>query len=171
MVLALIYAGRSEPRLITVWTLLERVEVSPTKSLSPSEGAGQGWVRLGQYASVSECVGILKQRVKKDEQEGSRAVFDEQNGKMAITVYLKRETAQARDDAKSKATEEGFTAVEDNSKNEQRQIEQQATEEGTKSFPKNDVTKRVRNLECRETQRLEGESWLRRTLKRMALFL
>jgi curved DNA-binding protein CbpA len=171
MVLVLIYAGKSEPQLITVWTLVEKLEVSPAKSLSPPEGAGQGWVPLGQYASVSECAGILKQRVRKDEQEGSRAVFDEQNGTMAITVYVKKETAQARDDAKSKVTAERSAAVEDASKNEQRQVEQQATEEGTKSFPKNDVIKRVRSLECRETQRLESESWLRRRLRRMALLL
>ena len=92
---------------------MEKLEVSPAKSLSPPEGAGQGWVPLGQYVSVSECAGILKQRVRKDEQEGSRAVFDEQNGTMAITVYVKKETAQARDDAKSTATTERSAAVED----------------------------------------------------------
>jgi curved DNA-binding protein CbpA len=166
MVLVLIYAGKSEPQLITVWTLVEKLEVSPAKSLSPPEG--HGWVSLGQYASVSECAGILKQRVRKDEQEGSRAVFDEQSGTMAITVYLKKEAAQARGDAKSKATGERSAAIEDALKNEQRQVEQQPTKEGTKSFSKNDTIKRVRSLECRETQRLEGESWLRRTLRRMA---
>jgi curved DNA-binding protein CbpA len=171
MVLVLIYAGQSEPQLITVWTLVEKLEVSPAKSLSPPERAGQGWLPLGQYASVSECTGILKQRVRRDEQEGSRAVFDEQKGTMAITVYLKQEAAQARDDAKSKATAERSTAVEDASKTEQRQVEQQATEEGTESFPKNDMTKRVRSLECRETQRLESECWLRRRLRRMELLL
>jgi len=31
------------------------------------------------------------------------------------------------------------------------------------------AAKRVRNLECRATQRLESESWLRRTLKRVGL--
>jgi len=169
VVLALIYAGRSEPRLATAWTLLEKVEVSPAKTISPPKGAGKGWVRLGQYSSVSECAGILKQRVRKDEQEGSRAVVDEKNGTMAITVYLKQETAQARDDAKFKPMPEPSTAVEGVSKDEQRQLEQQATEEGATSFPNDGMTKRVRSLECRETQRLESESWLRRTLRRMAL--
>jgi curved DNA-binding protein CbpA len=171
MGLAFIYAGQSEPRWITVWTLSEKLEVSPAKSISPPEGAGQGWVRLGQYASVSECAGILKQRVRKDEQEGSRAVFDEQNGTMAITVYLKKEAVQPRDDAESTATAGRSTVVEGASKNERRQVEQQAMEEGTKSFPKNDMTKRVRSLECRETQRLESESWLRRALRRMVSLL
>jgi curved DNA-binding protein CbpA len=171
VVLVLIYAGRSEPRLVTAWTLVEKLEVSPAKSISPLEGAGQGWVRLGQYASVSECAGILKQRVRKDEQEGSRAVFDEQTGTMAITVYVKKETAQARDDFKSAATPERSSAVEGASKNEQRQLEQRATEEGTKSFPQDGVTKRVRSLECREAQRWESESWLRQTLRRMVTLL
>jgi curved DNA-binding protein CbpA len=169
VVLAFIYAGRSEPRLVTAWTLLEKLEVSPTKTISPPEGAGKGWVRLGQYSSVSECAGILKQRVREDEQEGSRAVVDEQKGTTAITVYLKKETAQARDDAKSKPMPERSTAVDGAAKGGRRQIEQQATEEGATSFPNDGMTKRVRSLECRETQRLESESWLRRTLRRMEL--
>ena len=169
VVLAVIYAGRSEPRLVTAWTLLEKLEVSPAMTISPPEGAGKGWVRLGQYSSVSECAGILKQRVRNDEQEGSRAVVDEQKGTTAITVYLKKETAQARDAAKSKPMPERSTAVDGASKGGQRQIEQQATEEGATSFPNDGATKRVRSIECRETQRLESESWLRRTLRRMEL--
>jgi curved DNA-binding protein CbpA len=169
VVLAFIYAGRSEPRLVTAWTLLEKLEVSPTKTISPPEGAGKGWVRLGQYSSVSECAGILKQRVREDEQEGSRAVVDEQKGTTAITVYLKKETAQARDDAKSKPMPERSTAIDGASKDEPRQSEQKASEEAATSFPNDGTTKRVRSLECRETQRLENESWLRRTWRRMAL--
>jgi hypothetical protein len=47
-------------------------------------------------------------------------------------------------------------------------LEQQAAEQGTKSFSKDGMSKRVRSLECRKTQRLESESWLRRTLRRIA---
>lgn len=161
-----IYVGRSEPRFATTWTLLQKLEVSPAKDNSPPAGAGQGWVRLGEYASVSECAGILKQRVRKDEQEGSKAVFDEQKGMFAITIYLKKETGQAQDDLSSKATPERSTALD--SKNEQQQLEQEAREQGTKSFSKDGMSKRVRSLECRKTQRLESESWLRRTLRRIA---
>lgn len=170
VVLIVIYAGRSEPRLAAAWTLLEKLEVSPPTSVSAPEGAGRGWVRVGEYASVSECAGILKQKVRKDEQEGSRAVFDEQNGTMAITVYVTNETVRDRDDSKSQAKPDLSTAVEGVAKDEQRQLEQGATDHGDQSPPKNAMTKRVRTLECRQTQRLETESWLRRTLRTVGLF-
>ena len=166
VVVVLIYAGRSEPRLATAWTLVEKLEFSPAKNISPTEGAGPGWTRLGEYASVSECAAMLKERVRKDEQEGSRAVFDEQKGTLAITVYLKKETRQAQNNPGSK-TPERSTAIDP--KTGQQQLEQQNIEEGNKSFSEDGIIKRVRSIECRKTQRLESESWLRRTLKRMAL--
>jgi curved DNA-binding protein CbpA len=157
VVLVFIYASRSEPRLATAWTLMEKVEVSSAKNLSPSDGAGQGWLRLGQYASVSECAGILTQKVRKDEQEGSRAVFDEQKGTMAITVFVKKAEPERF------ATGGGAAA-----KNEQQNVERAQAEEGTESISKN-VTKRVRTLECRITQRWETDSWLQATLRRLGL--
>jgi curved DNA-binding protein CbpA len=156
VVLVFIYASRSELRLATAWTLMEKVEVSSAKSISPSDGAGQGWLRLGQYASVSECAGILTQRVRKDEQEGSKAVFDEQKGTMAITVFIK------------KAEPERFATGGDAAKGEQQNFERAGAEEGTESISQN-VTKRVRTLECRITQRWETDSWLQATLRRMGL--
>ena len=167
--LVLIYADRSEPRLATAWTLLEKLEVTPAKSLSRPEGTGEGWVRLGAYASVSECAAIIKRKVRMDEQEGSRAVLDEQNGTMAITLYVKKETAQARDDSNFHAKPERSAGDEGASKDELRQLDQQVTQEGIKSIPKSGMIKRVRSLECRATQRVETESWLRRTLRRMGL--
>ena len=166
--LVLIYADRSEPRLATVWTLLEKLEVTPA-SLSRPEGTGEGWVRLGAYASVSECAAIIKRKVRMDEQEGSRAVLDEQNGTMAITLYVKKETAQARGDSNFQTDPERSTANEGAPKDEQRQLEQQAAPEGIKSIPKSTMIKRVRSLECRATQRVETESRLRRTLKSVGL--
>ena len=149
-ILVLIYAGQSVPRLITAWTLVEKLEVSPRKDVSPSEGARQDWVPVGHYASVSECVGILKERVRKDEQEGSRAVFGEPNGTMAITVFVKQETtAPAANESALKS-------------------ESPITERGPES-PKNGMIKRVRSLECRATQRFETESRLRSTLRRVGL--
>lgn len=124
-VLLLIYASSSEPKLTTAWTLMEKLEISPTQSSAPLDSAARPWVSLGQYADVSACAATLKKIVRADEQEGSRAVYDERKGTMAITVYVDKE-AQA-------------------------------------------AAKRVRNLECRATQRLESESWLRRMLKRVGL--
>jgi curved DNA-binding protein CbpA len=156
VVLGFIYASRSEPRLATAWALMEKVEVSSAKNISPSDGAGKGWLRLGQYASVSECAGILTQRVRKDEQEGSRAVFDEQKGTMAITVFIK------------KAEPERIATGDGAAKDEQQNLERAETDEGAESISKN-VTKRVRTLECRITQRWETDSWLQATLRKMGL--
>jgi curved DNA-binding protein CbpA len=152
VVLLFIYASRSEPRLATAWMLMERVEVSSGKNVSPSDGAGKDWLRLGQYASAAECAGILTQRVRKDEQEGSRAVFDERKGTMAITVFVK----------KAEPATGGSAA-----KGEQQNFERAQADSGTESSQ--DVTKRVRTLECRITQRWETDSWLQATLRRMGL--
>ena len=135
LILVLVYASRSVPRLITAWTLVEKVELSPPSGGFPSEG-GQGWVVVGRYVSVSECAGSLKEKVRKDEQEGSRAVFGEPNGTMAITVYIKKASIQ----------------------------EQPSTADAIPSQT-DGATKRVRNLECRATQRMETESRFQRTLR------
>jgi DnaJ domain len=156
VVLLFMYAARSEPRLAIAWTLMEKVELSSTKNISPPDGAEQGWLRLGQYASVSECAGILRQRVREDEQEGSRAIYDEQNGTMAITVYLK------------KAEAEPSAAAEGDLKDGQQNFERRAMEESTELVSKNAI-KRVRSLECRKTQQLKVESWLQATLRKMGL--
>ena len=46
-IVLLIYAGRSVPRLATAWVLMEKLEVSPPRNISPPVGAGEGWVRRG----------------------------------------------------------------------------------------------------------------------------
>ena len=154
VVIILTYAGRSVPRLVSAWVLVEKVELSPAKSISPPSGAGQDWVRLGEFASVSECAGIVKEKVQKDKQEGSQAAFEERNGAMAVTVYIKKETAPDRDEGKSNRTPEGSNGL----------------HAGAESFAAS-TTKRVRYLECRETQRLESEPWIRRALRRAGIFL
>jgi curved DNA-binding protein CbpA len=154
VILGFIYASRSQPRLATAWTLMEKVEVSSAKGTSPSDGTGKGWLPLGRYASVSECAGILTQRVRKDEQEGSRAVFDEQKGTMAITVFIKKEPERIA---------AGGGAPKDAQQNDRAEAE-----ESIESISKN-LTKRVRTLECRITQRWETESWLQATLRRLGL--
>ena len=155
VVMILIYAGRSVPRLVTAWILVEKLEYSSAKSISPPDGAEQGWVRLGEYASVSECAGIVKEKVRKDKQDGSQAAFDERNGTMAVTVYIKKETAPDRDDGKSNWNPEGSNGL----------------HPGAESFSASGMTKRVRYLECRETQRLETEPWIRRALRRVGMLL
>jgi hypothetical protein len=146
VVLIVMYANRSVPRTIVTYTLLEKVEVSPAQAASPSHEASQGWVTVGQFATVSECAGTLKERVRRDEQEGSRAAFGEANGTMAITVLI---TQVAGNPDRSGANESPL------------QPEQKLTKEGQESL-QNGMTKRVRNLECRAVQRIVHEPWLRR---------
>ena len=164
VVLALIYAGQSVPRLITAWTLLEKLEVSEPASKFPSEEGRQDWVPVGQYTSVSECAGILKERVRKDEREGGQAVFGNRNGTVAITMLIKPDTtAQARENSNSIAKQGRSTA------NESALQSEPQTMEETPGSVESGMSKRVRSLECRATQWLETESRLRSTLRRMGL--
>ncbi len=165
VILVLIYAGQSVPRLITAWTLWEKVEISPPNGVSPSGGAGQGWVPVGQYVSVSECTETLKERVRKDEQEGSRSVFGEPNGTMAITVHIKKDAAPAQTHANPNTNRESSVSIEGEPKPEQ----QLPPQENGETVPTIGMTKRVRNLECRVTQRLETESRFRRALRTIGL--
>ena len=135
-ILLLIYAGRSVPRLATAYVLMEKLEVSPPQNISPPVPAGEGWVRVAEFPSVSNCATAIKEKVRQDEREGSRSVYDEQNGTMAITLYVKTATAQ----------EEQSVADAESSQN-------------------HSATRRVRNLECRATQRMEMEPWFQRTLR------
>jgi hypothetical protein len=146
-IMLFIYAARSVPILVTAWILVEKVEFSPAKSISPPRDAGEGWVRLGEYASVSECSGIVKEKVLKDTQEGSEAVFDERNATLAVTVYV-----NDRDTGKSNWNPESSNRL----------------QAGAESFSAG-ITKRVRYLECRETRRLEMEPWFQRPLRGLGL--
>jgi len=152
VLLVFTYATRSEPRLIVAFSLFEKLEVSSAKGASQSDG---GWKPVDQYASLSECTGKLKERVRADEQEGARAVFGDPTGTMAITVLVKKETAERRNepvDSRSSATNESNSPLEENRAAE-------TSESGAT------MTKRVRNLECRPTQRLVSDSWLDRLFR------
>lgn len=135
--LTLFFTTRSEPRLVTSWLLMEKLEVSPALDHSKTHPSGDGWARVGEFGSVSECVAILKQKVRQDEQEGSRAVYDEQRGTMAITVLV-RQAGQKPDSSPASGL-----------------LPEQAP-----------AAKRTRTLECRPMQQLKMDSWFRRALKR-----
>lgn len=155
LALVLTYATRSEPRLIVAFSLFEKLEVSSAKDAAQSE---DGWKPLGQYASISECAAKLKERVRTDEQEGGRAVFGDPNGTMAIVVLVKRETAGRGADAMAGSSAQ--SAVDENAS----QPEEKPAGERAESVNAR-MTKSVRNLECRPTQRLVSESWLDRLLR------
>jgi curved DNA-binding protein CbpA len=153
VVLVFTYATRSEQRVIVAFNLFEKLEISSAKGASQSDG---GWKPIDQYASLAECAGKLKERVRADEQEGGRAVFGDPNGTMAISVVVKKETAERRDESvggRSSATNENTSSLEENQAGE-------TSESGNAR-----MTKRVRNLECRPSQRLVSDSWLSRLLR------
>ena len=155
LALVLTYATRSEPRLIVAFSLFEKLEGSSAKDGSRAE---EGWNPVGQYASISECAAKLKERVRTDEQAGGRAVFGDPNGTMAITVLVKRETVQGRED--SSAGRSAQSAVNESTSQPEQKLA------GERSESANDrITKTVRNLECRPTQRLVSESWLDRIFR------
>jgi hypothetical protein len=113
---------------------------------------------VGQYASLSECAAKLKERVQTDEQAGGRAVFGDPNGTIAITVLVKKKPAQGRED--SVAGRSAQSAVNESTP----QQEEKPAGDGLESA-NTTMTKTVRNLECRPTQRLVSESWLDRLLR------
>jgi DnaJ-like protein len=149
--LILIYASRSEPKIITAWTLMEKLDFSPSDKNASVESR-QNWVALEQHASVSECSVALKRKVHQDEQEGSKSVFVERNGTMAVTVHVKTEAARNSEGSHLDT-----------------RLERSPAHEGTSTAPAVGTIKRVRNLECRATHRLETDSWLRRGLRKVGL--
>ena len=155
LALVLTYATRSEPRLIVAFSLFEKLEDSSAKGPSQTE---DGWKPVAQYASLSECAAKLKERVRTDEQDGGRAVFGDPNGTMAIVVLIKRETAERGEDAM--AGRSAQSAVDESASQPGEKPAEEKAESGNAR-----MTKRVRNLECRPTQRLVSESWLDRLLR------
>ena len=155
LALVLTYATRSEPRLIVAFSLFEKLEDSSAKGRSQTE---DGWKPVAQYASLSECAANLKERVRTDEQDGGRAVFGDPNGTMAIVVLVKRETVERGEDAM--AGRSAQSAVDESASQAGEKPAEEKAESGNAR-----MTKRVRNLECRPTQRLVSESWLDRLLK------
>jgi curved DNA-binding protein CbpA len=152
------------PQVGTAWTLLERTVVEPSKSVPGQRPAAPNWTVLGSYGFVSECADALRTMVKRDEQEGSKAVFDERKGTMGITVHVKDEPALALEyfNAKLQRT---LGAAEKPPAEDQQLLREQAVQEAKEFIRKNGITRRVRNYECRHMQVVKPESWLRRKLR------
>ncbi len=160
-VMLFIYAARSVPTLTTAWTLVEKVEtssaastVSSPMSMPPASAQerGKGWSAVAQFASVAECAEALKKKVREDEREGGKAVFDERNGMMAITVQVKKAENPSNPNAESERAAAADAAPGEGS----------SKESATASVS---TVSRVRNLECRATQRMETEPWFQQTLR------
>jgi DnaJ domain len=168
VVVALItHAIWEKPRAAVAWTLLAATMVEPTQDIARAKGEPI-WTAFASYGSRSQCGDALKEMVKRDEQQGSKAVFDERYGSIAITVQVRDESALVKEyfDAKLKRafTEPGVKGSLDD-----QELLKQATEDAKEFIRKNGLTKRVRSYECRLTQVFEPESWLRRKLRELRI--
>jgi DnaJ-domain-containing protein 1 len=159
----LAHAGWNEPEAKDVWMLVERTEeMQPSQSVG-GNSPGRIWTGLGRYSSKAECTDHLKETVRSDEQRGSKAIWDERDRTIAITVYTRNEAELAEEyfHAKLKQTTPGAI--------DEQRLKQQASEEAKEFVRKNGTMKRVRNLECHRFQVADGESWLRSGLKKLGI--
>ena len=157
------YVVWDSPKTMTAWTLLGNTVVEPVHSGFQLSLTGRRWTPLSRYGSRSECAEALKQSVKRDEQEGSKAIWDERNGTVGITVYLKNEAALAQEYFQAKLKQGIPQGV------DLQVLKQQAAAEAKEFIRQNGITRRVRNYECRDTHLRTPETWLRRTLKQIGL--
>lgn len=167
VVTMLAHAVTYEPRAATAWALLEKTAVEP-----PPSAAGEideRWHHTQNYASRAECSAGLKERVGRDEREGSKVIFDEKIGTVAITVYVRDVSAVTREYVDSKMRQR-FPEMTQGDPQQQRLAKQQLMKEAEEFVQKTGVLKRVRNYECRAIQVVEPEPWLRRQLRRMGVF-
>jgi hypothetical protein len=157
-----------KPQTAIAWTLLAQTVVEPSKDIARQKLAGPNWTASGRYDSRSQCTDALKALVKRDEQEGSRAIFDERQGTIAITVHLRDEAALAKEYFEAKLNRR-FNEPDGKASVDDEELLKQASEEAREFIRKNGLTNRVRNYECRQMQVLMPESWLRRKLKQTGL--
>jgi curved DNA-binding protein CbpA len=168
VMLALIaHAVWEKPQAAVAWTLLAATTVEPIEGTARPK-AGPTWTALGSYGSRSQCGDALKDIVKRDEQQGSKAVFDERYGSIAITVQVRDEHALAQEYFRAKS-KQAFNEPGGKESVDDQQLLKQATEDAKEFIKKNGLTKRVRSYECRLTQVLEPESWLRRKLRELRI--
>lgn len=162
---ALAYANRSEPKWVVEWMLVEKLELSSVKGGRSVEGGTQRWVPRGTHGSVSDCAAMLKEIVQADKREGSKAVIDERTGTMAITVHVNSETAPEGSGSPSGAAPDSLPRAGELPNSEQPRLEKPPADPMAKGLPEGKVVKRVRNLECRESRRVESETVLQRVLR------
>jgi hypothetical protein len=115
---------------------------------------------VGEFKSAPECAGALKAQVRADENQGAKAVFDERNGMMAITVRLTKQASRGSDpvtpplDVPSAASADAGSA---------------APAEKSIATSSDGSIRRVRNLECRSARRMEKLSRAQRALREIGL--
>jgi hypothetical protein len=166
MILVLtLWAVWKEPEIIIAWTLLEQTVVEPPQINSELKSSEQNWSALGYHSSKVQCAESLKQRVAVDEQGGSKVFLDERTGTIAMTIYGKTETALAEEFFRGKLKQGNAAGV------DPQVLEKQAREEAQEFIRRNGFTQRVKHYQCRETQVVKPESWLRGKLRQLGNFL
>jgi DnaJ domain len=152
-----------EPEITVEWTLLQSTVVDPPRDDPGLRPSAMNWSPLGYHHSRAQCAESLKQRVAVDEQGGSKVFLDERTGTIAMTIYWKTEAALTEEFLRAKLKQGNAAGV------DPQVLEKQAREEAQEVIRKNGFTQRVKHYQCRETQVVKPESWLRSKLRQLRL--
>ena len=152
-----------QPEVAIEWTLLQGTVVDPPRDDPGQKPGERNWSPLGYHSSKAQCAESLKQRVAVDEQGGSKVFVNQRTGTIAMTIYGKTEAALTEEILREKL-KQGNTAGVD-----PEVLEKQAREEAQEIVRKNGFTQRVKHYQCRETQVVKPESWLRSKLRQVGL--
>ena len=164
IVLILVFqAVGKEPEIITAWTLLESEVVEPSRNAFESKAGERNWQALGHHDSKAQCAESLKQRVALDERRGSKVFLDDRSGLIAMTIYGKTEAALAEELLRERLKQENLSGA------DPQFLEQQARDEARAFVKKNGPMQQVKQYQCRETQLVKTESWLRSKLRQLGL--
>jgi DnaJ domain len=164
MILVLILrAVWEQPETTIEWTLLQSTVVDPPRDNPGVKPGERNWSPLGYHRSKAQCVESLKQRLAVDQQGGSRVFFDERTGAIAMTIYGKTEAALTEEFLRAKLKQPDAAGL------DPQVLEKQAREEAQEAIRKDGFTQRVNHYQCRETQVVQPDSWLRSRLKQIGL--
>jgi DnaJ domain len=152
-----------QPEIAIEWTLLQSTVVDPPRDDPGVRTSAMNWSPLGYHYSKAQCVESLRQRVTVDEQGGSQVFLDERTGSIAMTIYGKTEAALTQEFLREKLKSGNAAGI------DRQLLEEQAKEEAQEVIRKNGFTQRVRHYQCRETQVLKPESWVRSKLRQIGL--
>jgi hypothetical protein len=89
--------------------------------------------------------------------------LDERTGSIAMTIYGKTEAALTQDFLREKLKSGNAAGI------DPQLLEEQAKEEAREVIRKNGFIQRVKHYQCRETQVVKPESWLRSKLRQIRL--
>ena len=151
-----------QPDIAVEWTLLQNTVIDPPRDEPGLKPSATDWRPLGYHHSKAQCVESLRQRVAVDEQGGSQVFLDERTGSIAMTIYGKTEAALTQELLREKLKR-------GNADIDPQLLEEQAKEEARETIRKNGFTQRVKHYQCRETQVVKPESWLRSKLRQIRL--